>query len=76
MQDKTKFYINGAWVVPHSADTLQVINPSTEEVVATITLGDAVDLDSAVTAATNAAVEWSQTSVDTRRELLQTTGYL
>ncbi len=71
MQDKTKFYINGAWVVPHSTDTLQVVNPSTEEAIATITLGDAVDLDSAVAAATNATVEWSQTSVDTRRELLQ-----
>ena len=55
MIDTKKFYINGAWVAPLAATDLDVIDPSTEQVCATISIGGAADTDAAVAAA-NAAV--------------------
>ena len=49
--DQRKFYIDGAWVAPAKARDLEVIDPSTEEVVAVISLGDQADTDAAVAAA-------------------------
>ena len=43
--------IDGAWVDPVEPRTLDVINPATEEPVATISLGSAKDVDRAVRAA-------------------------
>ena len=39
MIDKRKFYINGQWVSPSKPNDYEVINPSTEEAFATISLG-------------------------------------
>ena len=47
----TQFYINGAWVDPAVPETLDVINPATEEVAAVISVGSAADVDKAVAAA-------------------------
>ena len=55
MLDKRKFYINGAWVAPIDARDLEVIDPSTEEACAVISLGGTADTDAAVAAA-NAAL--------------------
>ncbi len=71
MQDKTKFYINGAWVAPVTPKTMDVINPATEKPVATISLGSAADVDAAVAAASKAFESWSQTSVEERIALLE-----
>ena len=59
--DKRKFYINGEWVDPARANDLEVIDPSTEEAVAVISLGDRADTDRAVAAAKTAFASWSQT---------------
>ena len=59
--DKRKFYINGAWVDPGRANDLEVIDPSTEEAVAVISLGDQADTDRAVAAAKAAFAPWSCT---------------
>lgn len=61
MMDKRKFYINGEWVMPARAHDLEVIDPSTEEPVAVISLGDQADTDAAVAAARAAFATWSQT---------------
>jgi aldehyde dehydrogenase (NAD+) len=50
MPETTQFYINGAWVAP-ARPRFPVIDPSTEEVCATISLGDKADTDAAVAAA-------------------------
>lgn len=71
MRKETEFFIDGAWVKPNSDQTLSVINPSTEESIAVITLGDETDLNRAVMAAKNAQVEWSETSVEERKSLLE-----
>ena len=50
-----EFYINGEWVKPvNSLNTLDVINPATEEVYGRIALGDKDDVDVAVSAANDA----------------------
>ena len=51
MQDKKKFYINGKWVDPKKKNDFNVINPSTEESCAVISLGSPEDIDTAVKAA-------------------------
>ena len=43
MQDKKKFYINGKWVDPKKKNDFNVINPSTEERCAVISLENAKD---------------------------------
>lgn len=59
--DKRKFYIDGEWVDPVRANDLEVIDPSTEEAVAVISLGDRADTDRAVAAAKAAFADWSLT---------------
>ena len=51
MKNSTNFFINGEWVKPKSESKFEVINPASEEVVCHITLGNQLDLDSAVYAA-------------------------
>jgi len=41
MQDCRQFYIDGKWVSPTAARDWEVINPATEEPIATISLGAA-----------------------------------
>ncbi len=59
--DKRKFYIDGAWADPVRANDLEVIDPSTEEAVAVISLGDQADTDRAVAAAKASFPGWSRT---------------
>src|SRR5574337_172228 len=54
MKEHLQFYIDGQWVAPASARSLDVVNPSNEEVVARISLGSAADVDKAVQAARQA----------------------
>ena len=65
--DYSRFYIDGAWVVPLAPRTLKVENPATEETVAEISLGTAGDVDRAVAAAQAAFPGWAATPVATRR---------
>ncbi|TGN60508.1 aldehyde dehydrogenase family protein [Paracoccus liaowanqingii] len=59
--DQRKFYIDGAWVAPAGTRDLEVIDPSTEEPVAVISLGDQADTDAAVAAAKRAFPAWAAT---------------
>lgn len=61
IQDCRNFYINGEWVNPSQFNDFDVIDPSTEEVIATISLGEQQDTNSAVQAAKDAYVSWSKT---------------
>ena len=57
-------------VEPNGSDTVDVINPATEDVIGTIALGTHEDVDAAVAAAQNAFETFSQTTVEERLELL------
>ena len=69
--DKRKFYIDGAWVDPVRANDLEVIDPSTEEAVAVISLGDQADTDRAVAAAKAAFASWSRSEPAERLDYVQ-----
>jgi aldehyde dehydrogenase (NAD+) len=71
MLEHRNFYINGAWVAPTTANDFAVINPSTEEQCAVISLGDQADTDAAVSAARAAFESWSQTSKEERIALIE-----
>ena len=71
MENLQKFYINGAWVSPDSTATMPVINPANEEIIATVALGNAVDVDRAVAAASQAFATFSMTSKQERLALLE-----
>ena len=71
MSNNQKFYINGEWVDPLSSDTLDVINPATEEAIATIAMGNEEDLNRAVAAARAAFDSWSLTSKEERIAVLE-----
>lgn len=66
-----KFYINGEWVEPAGRETIDVINPATEEAFATISMGTAEDVDAAAKAARAAFPAWSQSSVEERIAVLK-----
>ncbi len=71
MREYLKFYINGAWVDPITPQTLDVINPATEQSAGRISMGSAADVDLAVKAARAAFASYSQTSVAERVALLE-----
>ncbi|MGQ9371693.1 aldehyde dehydrogenase family protein [Azospirillum sp. ST 5-10] len=66
MIEKRQFYIDGAWVDPVAPSSLEVLNPATEEAIATIALGARPDVDRAVTAARRAFVTYCGTAVEDR----------
>ena len=65
-----KFFINGKWIEPAGRSTLDVINPATEKAFATISLGNADDVDSAAKAAKSAFDSWSNSSIEERKEII------
>ena len=71
MLDKKKFYINGEWVSPSKPNDFEVINPSTEETCAIISLGSKKDTNAAVDAAKKAFESWKDSSKEERIKLLE-----
>ena len=65
-----EFYIDGQWVKPIHADTIDVVNPATEQIIETISAGSAEDIDRAVSAARRAFDSFSRSSKEDRIELL------
>ncbi|HVF18724.1 MAG TPA: aldehyde dehydrogenase family protein [Mycobacteriales bacterium] len=70
MQVRDSLYVDGAWVAPTGAEVIEVVNPATEEVIATIPAGTAEDVDRAVAAARAAFPAWSATSAEERSKVL------
>src|SRR5271167_3810782 len=71
MLDCRQFYIDGKWVDPTRVHDFSVVNPANEEPIATISLGNAADVDRAVAAAKCAFESYSETNVDGRMALLR-----
>jgi aldehyde dehydrogenase (NAD+) len=70
MRTYEKLYIDGTWVPSAGTGRLEVINSTTEEVMAVIPEGTPADVDAAVAAARRAFPRWSQTSVEERAKYL------
>ncbi|MGU7771619.1 aldehyde dehydrogenase family protein [Burkholderia sp. MR1-5-21] len=71
MLEKKQFYIDGEWVAPQVARELPVIDPSTEQPCAVISIGEEVDADRAVAAAKRAFEAWSTTDPTERLRLVE-----
>jgi aldehyde dehydrogenase (NAD+) len=70
MRTYEKLYIDGTWVPSDGTGRLEVVNSTTEEVMAVIPEGTTADVDRAVAAARRAFPGWSQTSVEERAKYL------
>lgn len=71
MSRAASFYIDGQWVEPHAPVWFDVIDPATETVIDHLALGDATDVDRAVSAARKALPDYAQSSVRQRIDLLR-----
>jgi aldehyde dehydrogenase (NAD+) len=71
--DRDAFFIDGGWAAPATGDTLEVVSPHSEEVVATVPEGRPADIDAAVAAARRAFDEgpWPRLSPPERIDVVQ-----
>ncbi|KJF17635.1 aldehyde dehydrogenase family protein [Acidithrix ferrooxidans] len=63
---RDSIYVDGSWIKSNATSTIDVINSTTEEVMATVPAGTAADVEKAVDAAKRAFKTWSKVSVDER----------
>ena len=71
MIEQREFYIGGRWVAPVDGRDHLVIDPSTEDPCAVISLGGPADAEAAVAAARAALPGWSATPPDARAALCE-----
>lgn len=70
IRTRLEHYIGGRWV-PVSGPTLEVIDPSTEETIASTPVGDETVVDAAVLAAAAAQASWWRTDARYRASVLR-----
>jgi len=70
MQNISSIYVNGQWIESSSLARLNVCNPATGAVIATVPAGSPQDVAAAVAAAANAFAGWAATPVAERVALL------
>jgi aldehyde dehydrogenase (NAD+) len=66
-----EFFINGDWVEAADANSMDVLNPASEQAIGSIALADENAVNEAVAAAKAAFPAFSRTSIEERRELLR-----
>jgi len=66
LEERDKVFIGGEWVEPSGAERIEIVNPSSEETIATIPAGSADDADRAAGAARAAFDSWSRTPREER----------
>ena len=69
--DFTDLYIDGAWHKGVSGERFDVLNPATEEVIASVASADIADADAALDAAEAAMKEWAAKTPRHRSEILR-----
>ncbi|WP_316833603.1 aldehyde dehydrogenase family protein [Pedobacter nutrimenti] len=71
MKHINQIYINGAFVTPHGTETFNLINPSNNQKIGTVRLGDEEDTRMAIAAAKEAFKSFAQTTKEERINYLQ-----
>lgn len=66
-----KLFIDGEWCAAHSGETLEIINPSTEEVIGSVACADTTDIEKAATAAAKGFRVWRKTSAFDRSKIMR-----
>ncbi len=59
MHERQHLYINGNWIEPSGEGSIEVINPTNEEVIGYVPVANESDADDAVQAARSAFAGWS-----------------
>ena len=67
----TDIFVDGKWIRSSGKETVEVVNPTTGRVIATVPAGTVEDVDRAVAAAKAAFEAWSQSDLKTRAECLR-----
>ena len=70
MHERRHLYINGNWIEPSGEGSIEVINPTNEEVIGSVPVSSDSDANAAVEAARSAFTDWSTTEVSERVEFL------
>jgi betaine-aldehyde dehydrogenase len=70
MNVRSQLYIDGKWVNPSDAESIEVVNPATEDVIGRVPSAKQADVDRAVSAARKALHSWSETPVEKRKVYL------
>ncbi len=71
MIEHRQIFVNGKWVDSTATESIPVVNPATEETIASVPRGTAEDVDLAARAAGEAFVQWSQSPVEERTAVLR-----
>jgi aldehyde dehydrogenase (NAD+) len=71
MQVHNDLYIGGEWVAATSDAVIEVVNPATEEVIATVPAASTDDANAAIAAARGAFASWSALSIDERVDYVE-----
>lgn len=71
MRVHSDLYIGGQWVASTGTDVIEVVNPATEEVFASVPAASSDDANAAVAAARGAFDSWSQLSIDERTDYVE-----
>jgi len=76
IRDYDRLFIGGDWIAPEGTDTIAVVSPSTEEVIARVPDGTEADIDKAVAAAREAFDRgpWPRMTPAERGEILAKVG--
>jgi succinate-semialdehyde dehydrogenase/glutarate-semialdehyde dehydrogenase len=69
--DHTDLYINGTWCAGANGERFDVLNPATEEVLASVASADVKDADAALDAAEAAMAKWAAKTPRERSEVLR-----
>lgn len=76
MIERNQIFIDGKWVDSTGTGTITVVNPATEEPIATVPRGSVEDVDRAVQAAAKAFASWSQSPIEQRIEVFSRLAHL
>jgi aldehyde dehydrogenase (NAD+) len=71
MTPRDGIFVGGRWMASAGAERIEVVNPSTEELLGSIPKGTPADVDAAVSAARGGFIEWADASVERRIEALR-----
>src|SRR6266852_4665222 len=71
MQTITKHYIDGAFVESHGTEVMDIIKPTTGQVIARVTLADEVDTRCAIAAAKEVFASFGRSSKEARAKILR-----
>lgn len=71
MKTIDKMYVNGEFVTPHGTEIFDLINPTDNQLIGQVVLGDEQDVNLAVAAAKEAYKTFSQTTKEQRIDYLQ-----